>query len=175
VDLRFGDRPWDGTDPAGSVIGSVTDAGGDPIEGATVALADDGGVVDSTDTDASGTYSIAVVPGTYDLTVTAAGFASSAETVAVEAGTELTVDVTVGPPSLPGFDASPRDMDGDGRYENVDGDDEFDIFDVQTLFSSLDSDAVQNHPAAFNFNGDDDPEAVTIFDVQGLFGLLQQQ
>jgi len=64
------------------------------------------------------------------------------------------------------------DTIGDGLLNDVDGDGEFDIFDVQALFNNLDSDAVQNNPAAFNFNGDENPSEVTIFDVQGLFELL---
>jgi outer membrane protein assembly factor BamB len=163
------------TPSQGTVLGTVTDTGADPVEDATVALVEQGETVAEADTDASGGYSLSVAPGSYDLLASQAGFAPFEQAVSVEAGTELTVDATLGPPSLPGFDAPPQDMDGDGRYENVDGDDQFDIFDVQTLFASLDSDAVQDHPAAFNFNDDEGPEQVTIFDVQGLFGLLQQQ
>ena len=79
-----------------------------------------------------------------------------------------------GPPSLPGQESPPQDPDGDGRFEDIDGDESFDIFDVQALFEGLNSDPVQNNPAAFNFNDDDNPEeeGVTIFDVQGLFELL---
>ena len=75
------------------------------------------------------------------------------------------------PPPVVGDDP-PQDLNNDGLYEDVRGDGEFDIFDVQTLFNHLDSDAVQDHPEAFNFNEDEDPEGVTIFDVQGLFDRL---
>jgi outer membrane protein assembly factor BamB len=77
-----------------------------------------------------------------------------------------------GIPSLPGYENPPQDLDSDGRFEDVDGDGEFDIFDVQALFDGLDSDTVQNNPAAFNFNDDENPQEVTIFDVQGLFERL---
>ena len=67
----------------------------------------------------------------------------------------------------------PQDLDNDGLYEDIDGDDEFDIFDVQALFENLDSDAVQNNPEEFNFNEDENPEEVGIFDVQALFNRLE--
>jgi hypothetical protein len=69
-------------------------------------------------------------------------------------------------------DQQPTDPDSDGRYENITGDGEFTALDVQALFDNLDSDAVQNNPRAFNFNEDEDPDEVTIFDVQGLFERL---
>jgi len=75
-------------------------------------------------------------------------------------------------PALPGFENSPKDLDNDTLYEDIDGDGSFDIFDVQALFNGLENDAVQNNPEAFNFNEDDNPEEVTIFDVQGLFEQL---
>ena len=66
---------------------------------------------------------------------------------------------------------SPRDLDGDGLFEDVNGDGEFTIADVQALFENLESDAVQQHADRFNFSetGDD---RVTIFDVQALFTRL---
>ncbi len=44
---------------------------------------------------------------------------------------------------------------------------------MQGLFNGLESDPVQNNPEAFNFNDDDNPDDVSIFDVQGLFELLE--
>ena len=75
--------------------------------------------------------------------------------------------------ALPGYDTPPQDIDGDGLYEDIDGNGSFDIFDVQALFNGLESDPVQNNPEAFNFNDDDNPDDVSIFDVQGLFELLE--
>jgi len=67
----------------------------------------------------------------------------------------------------------PQDLDGDGLYENVRGDGEFDIADVQALFDNLDSDAVQKHANRYNFSGTD-PAEVAILDVQALFNLLSE-
>jgi hypothetical protein len=63
------------------------------------------------------------------------------------------------------------DTTGDKRLNNVDGDDKFDIFDVQALFKNFEDDVVQDLMPAFNFN-DDSPPKVTIFDVQSLFNQL---
>jgi PKD repeat protein len=77
------------------------------------------------------------------------------------------------PPAAVVGDQPPTDPDNDGLYEDVTGDGSFDIFDVQALFNNLDSDTVQNNPAAFNFNNDDNPDKVSIFDVQGLFNRFE--
>ncbi|ERH08369.1 MAG: hypothetical protein J07HX64_00109 [halophilic archaeon J07HX64] len=65
----------------------------------------------------------------------------------------------------------PQDLDDDGLYEDIDGDGQFTIFDVQAFFVNFQSEPVQNNPVAFNFSEDENPEetGVTIFDVQGLF------
>jgi hypothetical protein len=70
---------------------------------------------------------------------------------------------------------SPLDLDDDGRYEDINGNGEFTIFDVQAFFLNFESDAAQKNPAAFNFNGAENPQEVNIFDVQGLFSLLSQR
>jgi hypothetical protein len=62
------------------------------------------------------------------------------------------------------------DVDGDGQLEDVNGDGNFTISDVQTLFANLDSSAVQGNVEEFDFNGDGE---VNILDVQALF--VQQQ
>lgn len=63
------------------------------------------------------------------------------------------------------------DTSGDGLLNDVDGDGEFGIFDVQAFFNNFDEPVVQNNLAAFNFNNDD-PVEVGIFDVQALFNQL---
>jgi hypothetical protein len=64
------------------------------------------------------------------------------------------------------------DTTNNGLLNDVDGDGDFDIFDVQALFNNLESAPVQTNPEAFNFNGNPAPTDVTIFDVQGLFKQL---
>ena len=115
----------------------------------------------------------------YEVTVPPDGKAHAVEgTLDIAGGPETTVDGdgTIDPEGLAPVvgDTPPTNVieDGAGLYEDIDGDGEFTIFDVQALFRNLDSPAVQNFPEAFNFNEDDDPESVGIHDVQGLFERL---
>ena len=59
-----------------------------------------------------------------------------------------------------------QDLDGDGLYEDVNGDGTVDVLDVQTLFADRDGTAVQNSPEAFDFNGDGQ---FSLLDIQTLF------
>jgi PKD repeat protein len=70
------------------------------------------------------------------------------------------------PVPLPTFETAPADPDGDGTYEDVNGDGHVDVNDVQALDAYRDSEAVTNHPAAFDFDGSDE---VTERDVDALF------
>ena len=65
-----------------------------------------------------------------------------------------------------------QDTTGDGLLNDLTGDGEFTIVDVQVLFENFDGDAIQDNVAAFDFLGDD---RVTIFDVQALFNQLQDE
>ncbi|GAB7095057.1 hypothetical protein JCM30237_22100 [Halolamina litorea] len=77
-------------------------------------------------------------------------------------GASLTVtEVTVGD-----FANPVTDTDGDGQYEDINGDGTLDIVDVQALFANLDDDAVENNVEKFDFNDDG---TVDIVDVQALF------
>jgi subtilisin family serine protease len=77
-------------------------------------------------------------------------------------------------PPLPGRQTSPQNVDSDIELEDIDGDGTFDIFDIQRLFNNLDSPAVQDYPAAFDFDESGGDE-VDIFDVQALFQELTAQ
>jgi hypothetical protein len=77
----------------------------------------------------------------------------------------------VGLPPVVG-DQSPVDLDGDGTYEDVRGDGELEVLDVQTLFNELDTGVVQDNARAFDFSASDPTDEVTILDVQGLFNDL---
>jgi PKD repeat protein len=77
-----------------------------------------------------------------------------------------------GPPPVTG-ENPPTDSDGDGLYEDINGDGDLTISDVQVLFQHLNSSVVQNNAELFNFSGNDSTE-VTLGDVQALFQLLQE-
>jgi hypothetical protein len=94
----------------------------------------------------------------------------TAVVVTGETTAETLVNVTADgrPQPIIGEDP-PKDRNGDGLYRDINGDGEFTITDVQVFFENRDSDVVQNNPGAFNFDGTDDPEEVTLADVQALF------
>ncbi|WP_290818546.1 S8 family serine peptidase, partial [Halovivax sp.] len=62
------------------VEGVVTDADGEPIDGAAVTVEDGA----STETDADGGYDLIQAPGTYDVTADGFGFAAQTETVTID-------------------------------------------------------------------------------------------
>jgi hypothetical protein len=76
-------------------------------------------------------------------------------------------------PTLPGQHGPPQDVFGDGLHEDVDGDGQFDIFDVQAFFTHLDSPEIQEHAWAYNFWGTSEGEPkINILDVQRMFDRL---
>jgi hypothetical protein len=75
----------------------------------------------------------------------------------------------VGPPPVVG-DAAPTDPDNDGRYEDVNGRNGFNIIDVQALFNNLGTAKLNNNTAAFDFF--QVRTGVDILDVQELFDEL---
>ncbi|WP_146047399.1 right-handed parallel beta-helix repeat-containing protein [Haloferax marisrubri] len=93
--------------------------------------------------------------------------------VSDENGTELSVESTengtldvvtlsaIGPSELP-----PTDPDGDGHYEDVNGDGNVTVSDVQALFTSRDDASVREQASLFDFN---DNGRFNIVDIQRLF------
>ena len=63
-------------------------------------------------------------------------------------------------------DQPAQDPDGDGQYEDVNGDGSVDVLDVQLLFAERNSAVVTSNVDAFDFNGDG---IVDILDVQALY------
>ncbi len=62
---------------------------------------------------------------------------------------------TNGPDALPGESNSPRDPDGDGLYEDINGNDELEPGeDAEALLQNLESDVVQDNIEAFDFDQD---------------------
>ena len=69
---------------------------------------------------------------------------------ALEANTELGV-VIVGPPPVTGSE-EPTDPDGDGLFEDVNGNGRVDYDDIQLLFDKFNDDSVALNKAAYDFN-----------------------
>jgi hypothetical protein len=104
-------------------------------------------------------------PGDY--TVSSEGSAIepvSGDNVTDTASTTITIEE-------PGLDPvvgenPPMDHDGDGKYEDVNGDGKVDVGDAQAIFANDQSPVVQNNVDAFDFNGDG---SVNVGDAQALF------
>jgi hypothetical protein len=89
------------------------------------------------------------------------------ETVTDEAytiGSVSQASVSVGPPTVR-FDGTPTDPDADGRYEDVNGDDEITILDVREFLGTYDEDGDNPRAGRFDFDGNG---RVTILDARAL-------
>jgi len=74
------------------------------------------------------------------------------ESVEVEGRSGLAI---TGPANVGSGGDSPTDPDGDGYYEDVNGNGRVDYADVELLFRNLDSDSASSNARAFDFNQND--------------------
>jgi len=129
-------------------------------------------LVAQTTSGSGGSYALDVQPGEYRIVVNRDGYLPFADAISVSEGEIASVDVDLSVdfvvPALAAGLSPPKDLDGDGLYEDVRGDNQTDVFDVQALFQHMDSPVVQNHSEYFNFSNGD-PSKVTVFDIQSLF------
>ena len=152
----------------GTVTGTITD-GTDSLSGVAVDIVDpsDGTVVQTVTTDSTGAYAATLAPATYEVRIKQDGYAPYQSEVTVTEGATNTVDIALD--ELPTFaEGPPADNDGDGLYEDVRGNGDLSILDVQELFKNMDNPELQAHSELFNFQGDD-PDEVGILDVQALY------
>ncbi len=92
--------------------------------------------------------------GTADIAIDAADVdddAGDSLEVETRSGLVVTGPSAIGGPEGPGGDA-PTDPDGDGLYEDVNGNGRMDYDDIVLLFEEFDSDAVRMNEAAYDFN-----------------------
>jgi hypothetical protein len=110
---------------------------------------------------------VTLAPGTGDAgTYTVEVVADDGQATANETF-EVTVEpAETGPGPVGEFESAPTDPDGDGLYEDVDGDGSVSFTDVQALFVNADGQTVQSNVDAFDFSGDG---SVSFTDVQALF------
>jgi hypothetical protein len=167
-----------------NIYGSATDELGNSIDsGTSIYAIVDGEVEDSLTADASGQFGGAdafddklAVNGSTEVTFAVGGpdGTTALDTVDLgSAGPVVEVDLTFPVATFAEIDANGNgefatDTTGDGLLDDVTGDGEFNIFDVQSFFTNFQTPVVQNNPEAFNFDGSADGE-VNIFDVQALF------
>ena len=83
-----------------SISGTVTDPAHDPVAGAKISLNYAGQATLVIESDAEGKYSVELVPGPYNMTVTAPNVGEkSFQNINLTAGKRLTIDVELEPPS----------------------------------------------------------------------------
>jgi hypothetical protein len=93
------------------------------------------------------------------VTPTASGNISATLTIRDDDGLTNTTSQAIAvtssraPPAVVG-EAQPTDTDSDGAFEDVNGDNKFDVNDVTALWANRNSNAVTNNPQAFDINGD---------------------
>ncbi|MFC6943243.1 PQQ-binding-like beta-propeller repeat protein [Salinirubellus sp. GCM10025818] len=80
--------------------------------------------------------------------------------------TTVTVDSISDSLDVNGDGRPARDPDGDGLYEDVNGDGSVNVGDAQAIFANNEAPVVQNNLEAFDFNGDG---SVNVGDAQALF------
>jgi hypothetical protein len=142
----------------------------------TVDVADDGGsatvLTAAADLDGGATTTIAtltvegVTPGTTSVSLGDATVGDSqAQSYTVEnvSGASAVVE-DVGPVVVGGQPAT--DPNGDGEYEDINGDGTVDIVDVSAFFENRNSDTMEDNPESLDFNGDG---VVNIVDISKLF------
>jgi parallel beta-helix repeat protein len=81
-----------------------------------------------------------------------------------------TVSVADPVPSIPGQANPPTNLDDDPQLEDIDGDGDGDLFDALAYYNNRDTDAIENNPTRFDFDGDG--ESGTLFDALQLFNEL---
>ncbi|CCQ32987.1 alkaline phosphatase D protein [Halorhabdus tiamatea SARL4B] len=141
---------------------------------------------ESSSTDADGVYATTGFKGTYQITASD-GEASTERQVQISDDTDA-VTVTLSESdagegeddgadggeetpegTLPGGQGPPQDLDGDGHFEDVNGDGKRNIADVRSLLNNRNGDTVQANAGAYDFDGDGSVDAG---DVLALFRKL---
>jgi PKD repeat protein len=107
------------------------------------------------------TYTVEVTDGTLNVDFSAVNDNAKISAIKVEK-----IDTTAAPGPVGDFDNAPTDPDGDGKYEDVNGDGDVNVLDAQAIFANSQDSEVQNNPGAFDFNDDG---SVNVLDAQALF------
>ena len=107
--------------------------------------------------------------GTSDITITVNSFQDDnyqniKDQIATVSGT---ITVITGPPPID--DHQPMDLNGDGLFEDVNGDGYFNFGDIVFFFKNFDKDEIKGYPEFYDFNGDGQ---VNFGDVIELFYML---
>lgn len=108
------------------------------------------------------TYTVEVTDGELNVEFSAVNDNAKISAIKVESLEEPDEPI----PPIGDFENAPTDPDGDGLYEDVNGDGEVNSGDAQAIFANSQDSVVQNNTDAFDYNGD---ESVNSGDAQALF------
>jgi PKD repeat protein len=173
---------------------SVADTSVATIEDVSIVGADQTDTLATIDIGENGAYaSVAVGAGDADetriATIQLQGHTISSTTLMIESANigddsgmsyqisslgDATVQVQAPPePVVNGGDSSnaPTDTDGDGTFEDVNGDNKFDIVDVNAIFQNQEASSVAEYPEYFDYNNDGQ---FTIVDVNALLQMAAE-
>jgi len=109
-----------------------------------------------------------VVDGGANETVTLNASTDATELTVAAPGSTATVSSGDAAPDVNGNGLAATDPDGDGRFEDVDGNGEFTVVDVAVLLDTFDRPVVRENPALFDFDGSG---GINIVDVAELLDL----
>jgi hypothetical protein len=158
--------------------GAVNDSTGQSLNETTIdgsSATIEAALLDTNDTGSVTIASVTVLgvgPGTTDVTLDVAALGNeSGQSYTVESTTDASLEVLELPPVDPGDDdgpdpAVPTDPDDDGVFEDINGDGQFTVADVQLLFAERNSNTVTEYGTYYDINGDG---TFDIVDVQALW------
>jgi hypothetical protein len=151
--------------PGNAFTGSASiDDSGDQSWDATIDYGDSSAPVSVTVDNPSVTLEhVYSASGAFDVTVTVTDDDGASDSDV------LTVTVSSVCPTLPGLTSPSQDIDGDGRCEDLNGNDRLDFDDIFEFFQHIDSAPIENNPDRFDFN---DNQVKDMDDVATLFSML---
>jgi len=144
-------------------------------EGDAVSIAGDNSVatIDTTGLNMSDTGTVAIATVTVEGKAPgAASLNLSVSALSGEAGEDYRVadsrgtTLEVVPSPIGGFERPPTDPDGDGLYEDINGNGEANVVDVQAMFVNRKTPGLTGSPEYFDFSGNGE---IDVVDVQALF------
>ena len=122
------------------------------------------------DSNGEATFTVALTESTdiggLNYFVAAVGNSTESGQVSESVILEYAAESDNGPDPVADFENAPTDPDGDGTYEDINGDGSVDVGDAQALFANTDAAEIQANPGAFDFNDDG---SVNVGDAQALF------
>lgn len=152
-----------------SSIAAISDVShkGDSLSGETTSIADDGSTVliagTAVDTVDTGNTTIADISvstvklgtTTVEMNVSTLSSESGEEyDISTNQGSTVRVNSENAPGPLSGFANSPTDPDGDGKFEDTNGDGSFNVNDVTAIWAGRNSKTVATNGKSFDFNED---------------------